>query len=995
MIACRRFLVCDSFPSHVLDTRPSGSPMHRVRLLAPPALCVTVLLLAARPGEAADPPKLDLDELAPHPDLAWLRRAKVPTDDAGLAKFLAGLRGPEPDPAEVDRLVKQLRTGPNAEQDAAAAKLTEIGAIAVPVLRRHRLDPDPAAAARVRACLAKVEEAADKPLARPAMRRLVRRQASGAAAALVGYVPFAFDPEAELDAWYGLDELAAKDPKVLAVLAGALADKQPARRALTACILGRRGDAAQRKAAAGLLQDPDPTVRLRAAQGLLAGKDPAGVPTLIELLAHADADVEVRWQAEELLRWLAVDTAPEAVVGAGDPKAAEACRAAWRQWWKDQGQKADVAAAERQPRRPLLLLAYDRKGGRAWVVGCDGVTRHEWTGLDRLADAQYVPGGGVLTLHEQQGAEKPNLAERTPRGQTLWQHSEMANPQYVQRLSNGQLFVAEFELAKQFPRLRYQVLGPGPRVIATQPKAASVIAHAARLTEDGKVVCADLSAPAHPEVRLTELREFDPAANIHRGVGGGGYLIGEKYYLEPTPDRGHLVSGIDEHTGGRAVAAMEYDCFGVVVWKYILTGVTHAYRLHGGTTIACTADRLVELTSDRRMVGETPIKLAPQVARPCLGLIRFGFDTFPANADLEIDIDYRVRSLQRKDPHARLWALKQLAAFGPDAAGMIPKLRAHSDPDPAVRDALKRTLLAIGEEKIPRLIAENKDADAGKRREAVRALYPYNYTPAALDALLAAMSDPDPLVRQDAARFGGVGRDPQSRYREGERPNRCDWAADRIVPALIKLIATDTNGDVRWMAMLSLRAMGLKAYRAVPLLISLAKEDREDVLTRCRALEALARIANGDKDVLDLLYVALADTKHLRLQITAAYTLPNFKAPAKETVRRFLAAYPKGGATKDSDLTWFRSNIRHAIRQIQPDRPDVIEFFTALADDPSSTLGTRLEAAEFLSQVGKRDVAAKYMTKWAAEENLEQRDALKKLAYQLWRAASIARWKDE
>jgi hypothetical protein len=223
--------------------------MIPVRLPARLGLCASALLLTALPGPTADPPKkadqpgpkLDLDELAPHPDLEWLRRAKVPTDDAGLAKFLAGLRGPEPDPAEVDRLVAHLQSGSKAEQDAAAAKLAEVGPVAVRVLRRHRLGPDPAAAARVRAVLAKIEEAADKPLARPAMRRLVRRTASGAAEAVLGYVPFAFDPAAELDAWYGLDELAGKDPKVLTVLAGALADKQPARRAVAACILGRRG----------------------------------------------------------------------------------------------------------------------------------------------------------------------------------------------------------------------------------------------------------------------------------------------------------------------------------------------------------------------------------------------------------------------------------------------------------------------------------------------------------------------------------------------------------------------------------------------------------------------------------------------------------------------------------------------------------------------------------------------------------------------------------
>ena len=60
-------------------------------------------------------------------------------------------------------------------------------------------------------------------------------------------------------------------------LDAALADRQPARRAVAACLLGRAGGTANRKVVCKLLEDADVTVQLRAAQGLLAGGDASGL----------------------------------------------------------------------------------------------------------------------------------------------------------------------------------------------------------------------------------------------------------------------------------------------------------------------------------------------------------------------------------------------------------------------------------------------------------------------------------------------------------------------------------------------------------------------------------------------------------------------------------------------------------------------------------------------------------------------------------------------
>ena len=369
-----------------------GAIMHRLSrspfATAAVAILFTIGALKSADLQKAPAEKIDLD-LIPDPDIAWLKRSKVATDSAGLIAYLRSCQGKEIAPSEIEKTVGTLMTGTKAERQEAAKKLAEFGTIAVPALRKHRTDGNAEAAKQVRNCLQKIEERGDKPLARPAIRRLSLRKAPGAAKAMLGYLPFASDPAAEEDIYYELDSLIEREPKTLAALPAYLKDVQPARRALAACILGRRGNPEQRQAVRDLLKDSDALVRLRAAQGLLAGHEARGVETLIDLLA--DPSIEIAWQAEELLRWVSNETAPDAVIGSGEPEAQANVQKAWRSWVATNANKIDFAALDKEPRRPLLLLGYDRKKGRVWLFGSDGVTRCEWNTKPNLADAQYVP----------------------------------------------------------------------------------------------------------------------------------------------------------------------------------------------------------------------------------------------------------------------------------------------------------------------------------------------------------------------------------------------------------------------------------------------------------------------------------------------------------------------------------------------------------------------------------------------------------------------------
>jgi hypothetical protein len=84
------------------------STLLRALLLAA-LICGLGLIRADEPAKAKAPPDVkDVLDLIPNPDVEWLKRAKVPTDDTGMLRFLASCQGKEIAPAELDALVAKL-----------------------------------------------------------------------------------------------------------------------------------------------------------------------------------------------------------------------------------------------------------------------------------------------------------------------------------------------------------------------------------------------------------------------------------------------------------------------------------------------------------------------------------------------------------------------------------------------------------------------------------------------------------------------------------------------------------------------------------------------------------------------------------------------------------------------------------------------------------------------------------------------------------------------
>jgi hypothetical protein len=358
------------------------------------------------------------------PDEAVLHEAGVGSDGQSLAKFFRERTGTDADLLRVDALVRELGDDSFDRREKASGKLVALELTALPALRRPLQGADQEVTGRAAACIVKIQRGWQPGLNLAAVRLLLRQRPADSVETLLRYLPYEADVEVQEEIWFGLDALTKADGKVPEPLASALNDVVPVRRALAACIVGHRGDERQRKAVRDLLKDADATVRLRAAQGLLAAKDATGLPTLIALLVETPADEA--WQAEELLHYAAGDTAPQEVIGSATIKARKECRAAWAMWLKENQGKLDFSKLDQDFRRPGLVLMWDegslaprKPDGRVWVCGCDGKVRWQLDGMVPMC-VQLLPGGRLLLasndFHEDVAMNRSISQMRAARG---------------------------------------------------------------------------------------------------------------------------------------------------------------------------------------------------------------------------------------------------------------------------------------------------------------------------------------------------------------------------------------------------------------------------------------------------------------------------------------------------------------------------------------------------------------------------------------------------
>jgi HEAT repeat protein len=313
-----------------------------------------------------------------------LREAKVSAEAPALLEYLRRHTLTAAQREQVRTLLPRLGHDDFKVRQQASAALLAPGPAVVPHLRRALDDPDEEVRERLRAAVAALEPGA-RPGVSVAVIRLVRTRApAGAVPILFAFLPDADNETVEEEAVMALAVLGVSEGKVAAAVADAIKDADPVRRSAAAVILGRSGTAEQRAAVQALLADPNPLVRFRAAQGLLAVRERAALPALAALVSEGPLSVAVR--ADELLACAAGPRAPRLF---GTSAAARRnSRAAWETWARLNG-PADLARrpVDLPPFNPTLRAA---AAARHFLLA---LSRDEREMVKNLSDLPFLMGG--------------------------------------------------------------------------------------------------------------------------------------------------------------------------------------------------------------------------------------------------------------------------------------------------------------------------------------------------------------------------------------------------------------------------------------------------------------------------------------------------------------------------------------------------------------------------------------------------------------------------
>ncbi len=530
-----------------MRARLRSLPPPRGGNLTYPARLLVLALAALRPAA----PCHAAENEANAADERVVKEAGINPDAAGLLAYFRERTPTAEDDKRLRALVRQLGDEQFAVREKATKELVRRGLPAVPLLRQAQRDPDAEVARRAAQCLEEIAAGPGPNLPIVAARLLVRRAPPETAATLLAFLPFADDEIVEDAVRGSLAVLAATTEKADPALVSALADGAASRRAAAAYALGQLRDPAVRKAVRALLDDRDVQVRFQAAQGLLAGRDRAAVPALVELVA--ETPVEIAARAEDLLLRLAGDKAP--MSGNGSDPAGKVRRAAWRKWWEEEGPRLDLSRLDLVPRLLGLNVIPEMHANKVWECGRDGKPVWEVTGLQCPIDAQVLPGNRLLVA-ELNGDQ---VTERDGDGKVLWRHA-VKTPIACARLPNGQTFIGTNH--------RVCIVTPAGKEVASYAPENGFFIHSVQRLNNGHVVCVSMEGTVR-EIDASFKEVCSVALPIKGGWSG----------IEGVPGNRYLV------VNNNAGKVLEVDRAGKTVWEHTCAGACYASRLSNGNTL--------------------------------------------------------------------------------------------------------------------------------------------------------------------------------------------------------------------------------------------------------------------------------------------------------------------------------------------------------------------------------------------------------------------------
>lgn len=512
------------------------------------------------------------DEDTPNPDEQHLRDAKVATDGPGLLEFFRRRTLSEDQRREVAALIGTLDSRQFQERQEASEKLEAFGPAALPFLRAAAIGNGLEMTRRVERCIEAIERVRSPEVPASAARVLKSRKPDQAAAVLLAYVPYADDHAVEAEVLEALTALAVRDGKLVPEVLAGLKDALPPRRAAAAFVAARAGTADERQAAAVLLSDKEPGVRLRAAQGLLHVGVREAVPTLVALLR--DAPAPAAQQAEDLLARVARDKAPAPSLHNDRQR----CRELWAAWEREHGKTADLAKLGdlRSPLGYTVVAQYGAgtgAGDRVVELDAQGRTRWEIKNLEYPVDVQYLPNGRVLVVEHSAN----RVTERTTKGNIVWQKvlaNKPRGPFAAQRLANGNTFIVmHAELI--------EVDATGKEVWNRKSDDYQYLG--AHKTADGTIVFLTSEGDC---IRLdAEGKEVGKFKSEHAT---------------------HWTAGLDVLPNGRVLVpqhglnkVVEFDARGKAMWEAKITAPKTATRLPNGHTLVSSFETTTVMELDR------------------------------------------------------------------------------------------------------------------------------------------------------------------------------------------------------------------------------------------------------------------------------------------------------------------------------------------------------------------------------------------------------------
>jgi hypothetical protein len=320
-------------------------------------------------------------------DIALLKEAGVRTDGPALLEYLRQQTLKDGERDNIAAILQRLDDKSFQKREKAVADMIGQGPKALPVIRAATVGATLEMRMRIERCIKELEKNSPAQTAGAAVRLLKHHKPPGASAVLLAYVTSAPDESVEEEVLAVLPAVGVSGGQPDPLFQPALTDSAPVKRAAAVLVLGRFGSRNQRALVHLLLDDPHPAVRLRAAQGLLLGRDHSAIPALIGLLVKSP--LPIAEQAEDMLTEVAGATAPAVALGE-TADARTKCYQAWRDWWQLQQTKITLARMDLDPLANSDGTSKARQVARQFIIA---VFKNEKAVIRKTSELPFVIDG--------------------------------------------------------------------------------------------------------------------------------------------------------------------------------------------------------------------------------------------------------------------------------------------------------------------------------------------------------------------------------------------------------------------------------------------------------------------------------------------------------------------------------------------------------------------------------------------------------------------------